>query len=99
MSPPESMGGAGWQVTGEIDLELLVAIEFTMVTRLIGNLPGNLLQAPPDWRARDSRLAMLQQLATSRDHLARAASLQQGIVWDDSSQSTDRDNPIGFTRN
>ena len=98
MTTPTSASGAHRPASRELDPDTLVAVEFTLLTRLIGNLLGDLLDAPPDWRSRDDRLTMLKSLAASREHLARGASLHLSLTWDEV-QSRGPENPIGFARN
>ena len=61
MASPASLSDRGEQDSVETDPRMLMAQEFLVLTGFIGGLLDDLTDAPPDWRAADTRLETLQR--------------------------------------
>ena len=67
MARPASPSDGGVQDSVGTDPRLLMAQEFLVLTAFIAGLLDDLTDAPPDWRAVDTRIETLQLLATVGD--------------------------------
>ena len=60
-------------------LQVLMSHEFVTLTGFISRLLHHLTDAPPDWRAADTRFDTLQRLAMTREQLASGIALGSAI--------------------
>ena len=97
MAPPASPSDGGVQDSVGTDPRMLMAQEFLVLTVFIAGLLDDLTDAPPDWQAADTRLDMLQRLATVREQLVRGVALNLTIAAGMQDERADRDRPIGFS--
>ena len=78
-------------------LQALMAREFVTLTRFIASLLDDLTDAPPDWRAADTRFETLQSLAATREQLAGGIALGSAITAATGDERRTDSHPIGFS--
>ena len=82
---------------GDAHPQMLMAQEFVPLTGFIASLLDDLADAPPDWRAPDTRFETLQRLATTREQLASGIALGSAITAAASDRRSAARRPIGFS--
>ncbi len=97
MASPASPSDSGVQDSVGTDPRMLMAQEFLLLTVFIAGLLDDLTDAPPDWCAADTRIEMLQRLATVREQLVRGVALNLTIAAGMQDEMGDRGRPIGFS--
>ena len=97
MASPASPSDSGVQDSVGTDPRMLMAQEFLLLTVFIAGLLDDLTDAPPDWRAADTRIETLQRLATVREQLVRGVALNLTIAAGMQDERGDRGRPIGFS--
>ena len=97
MAPPASPSDGGVLDSVGTDSRLLMAQEFLVLAAFIAGLLDDLTDAPPDWRAVDTRIETLQFLATVREQLVRGVALNLTVTAGMQDESADRGRPIGFS--
>jgi len=94
---PASLSDRDEQDDVGTDPLMLMAQEFLVLTVFIAGLLDDLTEAPPDWRAADTRIETLQRLATVREQLVRGVALNLTIAAGMQDETSDRGRPIGFS--
>ena len=97
MASPGSSSDRGVQGSVGTDPRMLMTQEFLVLTAFIAGLLNDLTDAPPDWRAADTRIETLQRLATAREQLVRGVALNLTIAAGTQDETGDRGRPIGFS--